>query len=166
MDSVVAASEAKKDIMADQVATPIETRDILDADDVVIGSLSLPEGTAEEVWKERLQSYRYVAPVPTHEELLKAGLKAATVFGKDLAQQAVIDSLALGLAQAPNLLDVMAYTMSTQNFLMTGSLNAALADIDRKLLAGIPGNLSPFVTVELITARRDKIRAYLGIALD
>lgn len=164
MDSVVTANEAKADVMADEVIT--EARDILDANGQVIGQLSLPQGTPEEVWQEKLAIFQYVLPRPSQNDIIKAGLKAASDFGKDLAQQGVIDSMAMGLAQAPNLLDVMLYTMTTQSFLMSGALQAALADMDKKLAAGIPENLAPFVTVDIVTARRDKIKAFLGISLD
>lgn len=36
----------------------METRDILDYNNVKIGEMSLPVGTSEEVWLEKLQVYR------------------------------------------------------------------------------------------------------------
>lgn len=45
----------------------METRDILDYNNVKIGELSLPIGTSEEIWMEKLQIYR-TAPVEPSEQ--------------------------------------------------------------------------------------------------
>lgn len=49
----------------------METRDVLNHEGEVVGTLSFPEGTDEAVWTEQLAGYAAPLYTPTTEDLLK-----------------------------------------------------------------------------------------------
>lgn len=84
----------------------METRDVLDSDSQIIGSVSLPVGTSEEIWTETLGHYLYVIPPLTVEQQLVERME----WGKTVITQFRVYSMGIddqsGLELLGNMMDV------------------------------------------------------------
>lgn len=58
--------------------TGIETRNIIDPEGNVIGSLGYPIGTSEAIWEEQLSMY--ATPIPTYLDITNSQLRQAIVL--------------------------------------------------------------------------------------
>lgn len=71
--------------------------------------------------------------------------------------------MAMGLVASGKMLDVVQFAFNLLMYLNMGAMPAALSEIDRILLAGIPENLAPFITTVRMTVNRAKIANFLGV---
>jgi len=105
----------------------METKDVLNSNEEVIGTLTLPNTTTEEEWIQKLAEYiNSYTPSPT--EIAKAQIKQATEFGKEL----LLDFGAYLLVEETSLQDIQIISITLQNFqlfMLTGSLFSALAEL-------------------------------------
>lgn len=103
---------------------------------------------------------------PTSEEQLeniKNLVKQAMTFGQGLIITFAAENVAMGITQANKTRQVATYLSNLQVFLNSGSLYGALQEIDDIITAGIPENLSPYVTEERLLEYKEIIEDYLGI---
>lgn len=132
-----------------------DVRDILDADGNIIGSLSLPSGTSEEVWTEKLAPYRLAATGPSALELAVSRAHDRMNFGASLiAEFGAMNELS-GISTTVT--DQLAERLATvQQLLLAGALETAIV----KLGAVTADEILPQETIDAFIAR---LRAYLGI---
>jgi hypothetical protein len=106
-------------------------------------------------------STAYLAPTPI--QIVSAKLKESITFGSNLIFQAVVENITLGITQAGKTQAVSDYCAKLQVYVTTGSLYAAMDEIDALIAAGIPANLSPFITIVRLNAYKSKILAFLTL---
>lgn len=138
------------------------TRDILDTNGNVVGQLTLPDDTSEDVWQQKLAIYLYIVPAPDPTIVIQDKIKAAMKFGKDLITAKSATQIQMGIVQAGKAKDVLDYTVNLVTYLMAGSLIAAEQEIDSLIAAGIPDELSPFVTIDTLNDTKQKIINFLA----
>ncbi|MEM4379134.1 MAG: hypothetical protein QXL01_00405 [Thermoplasmatales archaeon] len=105
----------------------------------------------------------YFAPKP--EEIINKAITKAEMFGKSLIEEFKIGNVALGITQANKTKQVADYCHRLEHYLGTGSLYAAITEINTMLEdpAFSQLGLSPFITVERLADYKARIQAYLGI---
>lgn len=100
---------------------------------------------------------------PTLQEIIQGKVSSASTFGQNMIVSAAVENIALGITQAGKTKEVSDYCDGLQRYLQTGSLYAAIQEIDNLIAAVPPASLSPFITVERLNSYRAKITAFLGI---
>lgn len=140
-----------------------ETRNILDSEGNIIGTLQLPIGTSEVEWTRKLSEFLYIPPQLTQEEILMQQIKESINFGNDLLIKSMTHNLSLGITQSPYLTEITQYTNNLRLYLMSGLLPAAIKEIDTLIQNGVPQEYSPFITQELLEFNKIKIQNYLGL---
>lgn len=112
------------------------------------------------------EAWRLANATPSQTAVVNNIIAQARAFGESLILEAARDNILMGIAQAGKTRAVADYCQKLMNYLQSGSLyaaieeiNAMINDLTRPLL-----NLSPFITTERLIAFRTKIQAYLGIA--
>lgn len=102
---------------------------------------------------------------PTAEEQTQTLVKIlddAKAFGNALMVQFAMENIATGITQAGKTRAVADYCYKLQYYLSTGSLYAALEEINDKL-DELPPELAPFITEARLIVYRNKIKTYLRI---
>lgn len=141
----------------------IETRDILDGNGNVVGQLTLPADTSEDVWAEKLSHYTYVPATPTLPQIVESRVNGAADWGVNLILSIAVENVLMGITQAGRTKDVSDYCSTVARYLREGSLYAALSEVTALLQAGAPEELNPFITNDRLTATQGKIKQYLGL---
>jgi len=140
----------------------METRDILDHSSNVIGELSLPEGTDEQIWTSKLEEYarNHALTLP---QIIDNALNNAETFGKILVQQFKNENVQMGISVYNKTYDVLKYLHFATHCMESGSLKAALDEIDRLIAEDTEQktNCLPFVSNERMLIYRNKIADYL-----
>jgi len=139
------------------------TRDILNHLDEVIGTMTLPDKTSEDVWIEKLAPYAQAPHVPTSEEIVATSISKAAKFGLEIIDATTVENVLMGITQARKTAAVSNYCHKLIHYLQTGYLYAAVDEIDAMIAAGVPQDLSPFVTEERLTECKTKLNQYLGV---
>lgn len=127
-------------------------RDILNANNEVIGQLTLPDDTPEEIWQEKLAEYlpkppAVVAPIDQVKLNMKFGRLLIAEFGSE---------------EEPNLLDtdqtaaLIGMLGPVQMMLMTGAIATAMAYLQNMDFTGV-------LSQELINLYVAKMQSYLGV---
>lgn len=98
---------------------------------------------------------------PTESELIASEIEFFKKCGLDLVSKTTSSAIGNGILEAPNFLDILSYTLRVRTFLLNGLPKAAVAEIDRKILDGVPPELSPFVTEQSLLAHKNKILEFL-----
>lgn len=139
------------------------TRDILDKHGNVIGALTLPDETTEDVWAEKLGIYSYVAPPKTMAQIVDAKILASIAFGFQVIKEAAAENVMAGITQAGKTREVSDYLAALERYLRSGSLYAAIQEIDDlKADTQRPSDVAEFVTNDRLQNTRNKISTYLG----
>lgn len=101
---------------------------------------------------------------PTSQEIVTSKIIAAITFGNNMIVQAAVENVLLGITQANKTKDVSDYLERLQLYLRTGSLYAALQEINSLLADSNRAslNLSPFVTDDRLNAYKASITTFLG----
>lgn len=102
---------------------------------------------------------------PTAEEQMEGLSKIiqkARTFGDATIAQFALENVAMGITQAGKTRAVADYCQKLQYYMSTGSLYAALEEI-QEISVNIPPDLAPFVTQQRLAVYVNKIKAYLGI---
>lgn len=100
---------------------------------------------------------------PTIIDIATAKLDEATVFGAGLIRIVTIENIAMGITVYNKTKEVSDYLRAVQRYLQSGSLYAAMEEIDRLIGIGIDPNLAPFVTEARMFNNKTKIKQFLGI---
>lgn len=135
-----------------------ETRSILDKDGNVVGELTMPDNTSEDIWSAKLGEYSYVKPSVPIEEQIKAKILGAMEFGKNIMAEYGASNVLAGLSLS-QVQQVMTSTAKIQSALLSGSLYVALDEISKLELDDV------IITDARVTAFRNKIQKYLNIPL-
>lgn len=146
--------------------TEFETRDILDAEDNVVGQLTLPEGTSEDIWTEHMSRYLNTIPAPTIQDIVKQKILDAQIFGNKLIEDFTAENVLMGITQAGKTVAVTNYLHKLTHYIMTGSLYAAIDEMNIIIADENKGDLSPFVTNERIAGYKNKVQKFLGLPQD
>lgn len=101
--------------------------------------------------------------VTSMSEVITGKINDAMVFGQQVMVQASVENVLLGITQAGKTRDVVDYCSGLQRYLQSGSLYAALGEIDRLIAEGLPTDLSPFITEARLLSYKTKIQTFLGI---
>jgi hypothetical protein len=141
----------------------METREILNYLGEIIGELSLPEGTTEEQWEAALAPYSAAPIIPTMQQIVEKKITDAKEFGDKLLNEFATENVLMGITQAGKTIEVTDYLHKLSHYMMTGSLYAALTEIDVILADTNRDHLAPFVTTERMEIYKDKIKQFLGL---
>lgn len=79
----------------------METRDILNAQGVKIGTLTYPIGTPEAFWQKMLALYSTPITMPI-QDVVNLKVKKMFQFNEYLKQQMIAENILLGISQIPN----------------------------------------------------------------
>lgn len=114
-------------------------------------------------WRElTLEIYN----TPTAEEqvlYLSNILKDARDFGNALIAQFAMENVAQGITQAGKTRAVADYCYKIQYYLSTGSLYAAMEELQERV-SDCPEELAPYVTPARLTSYLNKLKTYLHIS--
>jgi hypothetical protein len=101
----------------------------------------------------------------SQEELIKAIVENAKVFGNVLIGKFTIENISMGITQAGKTYDLTMYCHKLIHFIEKGSLYAALQELDILLAdtSQTKTDLSPFVTNDRLTIYKEEIETYLGV---
>ena len=105
------------------------------------------------------------AIAPTPQEIVDKKISDAKTFGETILNEFSRDNVLVGITQAGKTEAVTRYLHFVQHYVETGSLYAAINEINIKLSEGIPENLAPFVTNDRMINFLNKIKIYLGIPI-
>lgn len=100
---------------------------------------------------------------PSLREIISGIINNASVFGNALILDFAVENVQMGITQAGKTKLVADYCANVQRYLQSGSLYAAITEIDSLVNAGIPENLAPFITTQRLNSYKSKIAQYLGI---
>lgn len=118
------------------------------------------------IWDEANQivivNPNYQTPTPNYTEIGKDRVRAAISYGLTLMIDFAGENVGMGITQAGKTKDVSDYLIDVTRYLQTGSMYEVMNEIDRLILAGIPVELSPFVTEARMNAFKAKIVAFLS----
>lgn len=138
------------------------TRDILDAQGNVIGSIEIDDSADI---TSQLNLYTYQVPSLSQTDVVQQLVQSAMTFGAKLMVEYAAQNILLGITQAGKTGDVMSYLQPVLGPITTGSLYTAVQQID-VLLADtslVKAALAPFVTNDVLTTYKNKIQDYLCI---
>lgn len=137
----------------------METRDILNSRGEVVGQMSLPDGTSEEVWQEKLS--RYLTPdIPSPLEQAKQKVEEAKVFGKKISDDFIAENLLLGITQLGLTNHVRKTLQEVKDALETGSIYDAITEIKNLNSEDFDETI---LTENRILLFRRKIEQWLGV---
>jgi len=137
---------------------PLPSQDWVQMTDVELAAHCATHQAAYDAWEDT-----YFAPTP--DQIVAKSLRNAERFGKDLIEDFKKGNVLSGITQAGKTKAVADYCHRLEHYIGTGSLYAALAEID-VMLADITLpllNLSPYVTTTKLNEFKAKIQAYLGM---
>ena len=117
------------------------------------------------IWSEQSQAVivnpNYSTPTPNYTEIGKDKVRAAMNYGQKLMIDFAGENVGMGITQAGKTKTVSDYLIDVTRYLQTGSLYEVMNEIDALILAGIPGDLSPFVTEARMNDFKAKIISFL-----
>lgn len=99
---------------------------------------------------------------PTTAELINTSINEARIFGNEIIVKASVENVAMGITQAGKTRAVADLFSKLQYYLTTGSLHAAVAEINDIIAAGLDPNLEPFVTETRLNNYKQQIEDYLA----
>ena len=138
----------------------METRDLLDANNNVIGSVTLPDGKSEEEWTRVTRCY--VPRQWSTNEIVDLTIAKATTFGTGLIRKFAAENVLLGITQANMTATVRRNLAEVIACLQTGSLYDAIAQV--KAVPAENKDATFITDVRLLKFCND-IERYLGIPL-
>lgn len=103
--------------------------------------------------------------LPTPQEVVSKLIDNAQIFGTHILSQFATENVLMGITQAGKTIQVTNYLHRLSHYVNTGSLYAAVAEIDTIIADSSPEKaaLAPFITNDRMSLYRSKITAYLGI---
>lgn len=101
---------------------------------------------------------------PTLRDIISGKINDAVIFGQAVILDAAVENVQMGVTQAGKTKAVADYCGNIQRYLQTGSLYAVLTEIDALIAAGVPPELSPFITSDRLLSYKTKVMVFLGLA--
>lgn len=98
----------------------------------------------------------------TMDEYIDLKLNQATQFGLSLIKSAAKENMLMGITQAGKTRQVSNYLERMQTYLQSGSLYAAIDEINELIANGLPSELSPFITEVRLLSYKSKIQGFLS----
>lgn len=137
----------------DPQAPAMEIRDILDTENNVIGQLTLPEGTSEDVWALALAAYSTTPPVVelTPEQMAKRAIDFGMSIIVRLGAEPELNNLS-----TEQMVQLITLAGPIQLMLMVGALGTALAALQQTDFTGV---ISP----ELVGKYIGLLEEFLGV---
>ena len=102
-------------------------------------------------------------PSPPIETIVGNIVESAAAFGTSLISEFAVDNILGGITSAGMTIPVALYLHRLDHYLRTGSLYAAMDEIDTMIADTEKEHLSPFLTDTKLSAYRVKISTYLGL---
>jgi hypothetical protein len=118
--------------------------------------------TVEKYWRDLTEQ---IYNAPTAEEqtaYLSKIFNEARSYGQALIAQFALENIAMGITGASKTRVVADYCYKVQYYLDTGSLYAAVEEIQERI-EDCPEELAPFVTPERLTTYLNKLKTFLQI---
>ena len=128
-----------------------------------IGFVEVPDHYEEHLATDSAAAHITTLPPKTPEELAKAAIIEAMEFGSEMMLNFSKENVLLGISQAGKTKPVLDFLLEVKTAMDTGSLYAAIAEIDSLISAGLPAELEPFITEDRLTTFKRNIQAYLKI---
>lgn len=100
--------------------------------------------------------------LPTLNEIVTGKINEASIFGNSVIAQAIVENVLMGITQAGKTKQIADLFNSLQYYLKTGSLYAAITEIERIISDDLDPTLSPFVTEERLNSYKIKIEEYIN----
>lgn len=143
------------------------TNNILDYQGNVLGTIEFPDDTSQTVIDEALAIYATTPAVISESQTIQQAIQAAIIFGQQIMVQYSAQNVAAGITQAGQTEAVASYLSQMITYLNTGSLYAAITQINVYIAdtSSTKQGLSPFVTNDILYTYLNLIQAYLQIAL-
>jgi hypothetical protein len=98
---------------------------------------------------------------PSSEDIAGYKIREATVFGETILKQFTIENVLMGISQAGKTRQLSDYCHKLAHYVSTGSLYAAIEQIDAMILAGLDETLEPFITEARLLEYKAQIQAFL-----
>ncbi len=140
----------------------LETRNIIDQSNNIVGQLTLPNTTTEAEWTSRLLDFQYQNPQLEAVDAVKVVIKDARRFGENLLENFSAENVLMGITAAGKTGAVVNYLHKLSHYISTGSLYEAINEVDALIAAGLPEDLEPFVTEERLNDYKNTISEYLA----
>lgn len=99
---------------------------------------------------------------PTTQDIVTAKINDAIVFGNQIIIQAAVENVLLGITQAGKTKEVSDFLDNLQMYLRSGSLYAAITEIDTLVAGDIPSDITTWVNVDRLNQYKTQINTYLG----
>lgn len=131
-----------------------------------MGTLTLPDETTEEAWAAALAPYAATPPLPPPVvSRVTSYITDARKFAIAAADQFAAENSMLGIKQSGKTGAVMDYLHEMVHCVLSGSLNEAVAVIDRYIAdeSQTKANLAPFITNERLTTYKNMVQDWLGV---
>lgn len=116
--------------------------------------------TVTNYWNNLTEADLALTPI----EIATSRLNDAISFGSVLRREISAENIAMGITVYNKTTEVSDYLDKAQRYLREGSLYAVIREIDSLVAAGVPSDLSPFVTEARLLATKQKIQTFLGIS--
>lgn len=99
---------------------------------------------------------------PSISEIIQAKINASITFGNKVIVEAATGNVIAGITQAGKTREASDFLAKLERYLRSGSLYAAMQEIDDLIANGIPDDLTAFITPDRLTAVRTQIATFLG----
>lgn len=99
---------------------------------------------------------------PTLRDIISQKINDASVFGRTVILDFAVENVQMGITQANKTRDVSNYCANVQRYLESGSIYAAVAEIDELTAAGVPANLAPFITADRLAIYKARLETWLS----
>jgi hypothetical protein len=139
------------------------TVDILDVHGSIIGELEFPEGTSQDVIDAQLAMYAAPVVTPTSIQRVSSSIADAVKFGNSLIIQYAASNVLIGITVAGKTQLVADYFADLSYYLKSGSLYAAVNEINRMIAdtSDAKTALNPYVTNNILYSNLNLIQDYL-----
>lgn len=144
----------------DPTPVTMESRNALDTNGSIIGTVELPSGTSEDIWSERLALYTVppiVPPTPDPLAAYKVEAQAAIDFGNSIIVEFGASNSAANLSTS-QVGSIASKLMNVQLLLQGGALSSAIQAIN----AITPDD---YLTSDVLKHYRNEIETFLGRTL-
>jgi hypothetical protein len=141
------------------------TTNILDANGNVIGTIDFEDGTPQDVIDAAVALYTYRPPQIPTINLVAGSIQQAVQFGQTLIFKFAAQNVLNGITQSGKTIAVAQYLQTLGFYLNSGSLYAAITEIQNLLAdtSSTKASLAPFVTNDALYAYLNSIQQYLQI---
>lgn len=104
----------------------------------------------------------YITPSDPPEIVVQQVIINSINFGNQTIIDFATENVLMGITQVNKTKEVSDYLSDMTRYIQTGSLYEVINEINRLILAGIPVELSPFVTENRLNEFKQKIQEFLA----